>query len=119
VRKLPLLLAIVVLILGLPRGAQTAPSHNITLTWAAVPGGVAYNVYRVTTSGTELNSTANQIATRINVLTFTDITGVGGTKYFYEVTAVDAGGVEGVASNEFSGIFLGQLPAPVLQGVVN
>jgi fibronectin type 3 domain-containing protein len=117
-RLSPLLLAVVAL-LAWPVRPQTKPSHNITLTWAAVPGGVAYNVYRVTTSGAELNSSANQIATHINVLTFVDITGVGGTKYFYEVTAVDASGVEGLASNEFTGTFLGQLPAPVLQGVVN
>ena len=50
----------------------------------------------------KLNATPVALAT----LSYVDNTGVGGTKYFYVVTAVDASGFESAFSNEATGTFL-------------
>jgi len=64
--------------------AQTA--HAITIQWVlSATTGAQYNIYRSTTSGgpyTKLNGGA------VSGTTFGDTTGVGGTHYFYVVTAV-------------------------------
>lgn len=109
-------LSLAALVLGLlfwPTAAQTV--HQIVLTWnASTTAGVNYNIYRGTVSGgpyTKLNSTP------IVGLTYSDTTGVGGTKYFYVETAVCTAacpaGISGesVFSNEASATFLAA-PAP-------
>src|SRR5207244_10323075 len=62
---------------------------KVDLNWAAVTGAVNYRVLRGTAAGAE---TANPIAT-VSVTTYTDTTVAGGTTYFYEVEAQNAGGV--------------------------
>jgi hypothetical protein len=89
--------------------------HSITIGWTYTQGAdlaTGFNVYRATTSGgpyTKLTATPLSI----NTLTFMDITGVGGTKYFYVVTAVDIGGFESANSPEASASFLALPLAPV------
>lgn len=91
-----------------PNSNPNPPSaaHTIVLTWNTQTDETAgFNVYRSTSSGTgyaKLSSTAHGVAT------FTDSTGVAGTKYFYVVTAVNATGESGY-SNEASAT---QLPLP-------
>ena len=90
---------------------KAATVHNITLNWnASTTPGVNYNLYRGTISGgpyTKLNTTP------ITGLTYSDTTGVGGTKYFHVETAICTAacptGVSGESdfSNETSATFLG------------
>jgi len=82
--------------------------HNITLNWTAPTAGGAptsYNVKRGTAAGAE-----TQLASvTVPATTYVDSAGVGGTKYFYVVTAVNSGG-ESVPSNEVSATFLVSVP---------
>jgi hypothetical protein len=104
-----------ILILGASAGsiAQSGTQHSITISWteAAPPAGMTisgFNVYRATVSGgpyTKLNSTL------IVPLNYVDVTGVGGTRYFYVATAVASTGAESSFSTEVSAIFLAN-PAP-------
>jgi fibronectin type 3 domain-containing protein len=121
--------------LGTPNGAQaftataqapTAPSAptaltatagnaTVTLNWSppASNGGAAvssYNVYRGTTSGSEVLLHSSTSAT-----SFTDSVVTNGTAYFYEVTAVNSVS-EGPRSAEVSATPLAPVPpaAPVL-----
>lgn len=95
-----------------PASPQAQTNHSIGVTWAYVQGtdlGTGFNVYRSVVSGgpyTKLTTSALPITT----LTFSDTTGMGGTKYFYVVTAIDAGGVESVNSNETFAIFISSSP---------
>jgi hypothetical protein len=79
----------------------TTPAPQVTLTWSAsrtVP--VAhYNVYRATASGGYTLGTP-LISLSGNVLTYADNNVTDGTTYYYVVTAVDAGSLESVNSNE-------------------
>jgi fibronectin type 3 domain-containing protein len=62
---------------------------------------VGYNVYQATTSGgpyTKLNGAPVPAGT----LTYADNTVAGNTTYYYVVTAVDAGSLESVKTNEVS-----------------
>jgi fibronectin type 3 domain-containing protein len=95
-RKRWLIVLLVVIALML-QASKAQTQHFVTLTWTA-PTGTApasYNVYRSLTTGTGYTKLANCLTT-----TLVDNTGVGGTKYFYVVRAVDAGGNESVNSNE-------------------
>lgn len=124
IRWIPLLLAIALLLAwpdvspravhasplpGAP-AAQTTLQHTIILTWnASTTSGATYNVYRATVSGgpyTKINTSA------VTTTTYTDANGAAGTKYFYVVTAVDAGGFESPFSNEASATFLALPAAP-------
>src|SRR5437879_5655514 len=73
-------------------------THSATLNWdASTSAVVGYNVYRATQAGgpyTRLNSSL------IEPTSYTDSTVQADQTYFYVVTAVDANGVESVASNE-------------------
>jgi fibronectin type 3 domain-containing protein len=75
--------------------AATAGNTQVTLTWSSVTNATGYHVKRSTTSGTE-----TQIAAPTST-TYTDTSVKNGTKYFYEVSAVDATG-EGPNSAEVS-----------------
>jgi Protein of unknown function (DUF1573)/Abnormal spindle-like microcephaly-assoc'd, ASPM-SPD-2-Hydin len=72
--------------------------HAVDLSWGASKSEViGYRVYRSEVSGTSyapLNGTA------LNALNFIDTTVIGGTTYYYVVTAVDAAGVESPYSNQ-------------------
>ncbi|MDR3711036.1 MAG: fibronectin type III domain-containing protein [Capsulimonadaceae bacterium] len=78
--------------------SATAVNKQVTLVWAASTGATSYNVYRGTTASGE---SATPVATGIAALTYVDTSLTDGTTYFYEVTAVDAGG-ESLKSNELS-----------------
>ena len=81
-----------------PTVSAQIQSGDVQLSWAAVTGALAYNVYRGLASGTE---GASPYATVEHATTFTD-TGVTATDtYYYYVTAVDFSG-ESVPSNEVS-----------------
>lgn len=81
---------------------QAPASATVDLSWNAPvssPDPVAgYNVYRATGSGgfQRLNPAV------VPVLSYTDTTAQSGATYKYEVTSVDASGVESVPSNVFT-----------------
>ena len=69
-----------------PSGLTATPGPGrVALSWTAPAGAVSYNVYRGTASGKEALLQAGVTAT-----TFLDTTGVAGTTYYYDVTAVNA-----------------------------
>ena len=116
-KKLWLLLLIIPLLFW-PSFAQSP--HSVTLTWnASATTGAAYNVYRGTSSSgpfTKINSSD------VTVLTYVDSSGVAGTTYYYEVTAVcDASttcpaGISGESAPtppSVGVLFLGNPQAPV------
>ena len=76
----------------------TAGNASVALSWTAPSGAVTYNVYRGTTSGGE---STTPIATGVATAFYTDTTAANGTKYYYEVAAVNGGGTSGL-SNEAS-----------------
>jgi hypothetical protein len=71
----------------------TAGSAQVVLSWTASTGASSYNIYRSTTSGSEI-----QISTGVTATSFTDTGLTNGTKYFYQVTAVDSAGESGMSS---------------------
>jgi len=107
-----LLLAVLVL----PVWGQTQHSVTVGFTgYVQSPTDTATsaNFYRSTTSGgpyAKLNATPVPIVSA--AAQFVDTAGVGGTKYFYVATAVDAGGNESTFSNEASATFLANPAAP-------
>ncbi len=78
--------------------AATAGNNSVSLTWTGVSGATSYSVYRGATSGGE-STTA--LATGIATAHYTDNTAANGSKYYYEVAAVNGGGTSGM-SNEAS-----------------
>ncbi len=79
-----------------PTGLTAAPgSEQVSLSWNTVPGAIAYNVMRSTSSGAETNyfslstTTNNWPASNQH----TDIGLADGTTYYYEVLAVNTNGV--------------------------
>jgi len=80
-----------------PTGLTVTGNAPITLSWNSVSGATSYNVYRGTISGGL--STKTRVASNINATTFTDMSTLVGTTYFYQVTAEDSDGVSD-ASNE-------------------
>jgi cellulose 1,4-beta-cellobiosidase len=77
--------------------AATAGNASVTLTWTASAGASAYSVYRSTSSG----GVYAPVATGVGGASYTDLTVVNGTKYYYVVTARNANGESGW-SNEVS-----------------
>jgi fibronectin type 3 domain-containing protein len=76
----------------------SAAFATATVTWSAAPGATSYNVYRATTGGGE---GAVPIATALTGTPFTDVNLLDGATYYYQISAVDAGG-EGPRSSEVS-----------------
>lgn len=76
---------------------------GILLSWSNVSGAVSYNVYRDTISAFITHKT--KIASGILTTTFTDDAVTSGVTYFYQVTAVDASGVETAGTDEISVTF--------------
>ena len=104
-----LMFAVMLLVIGVPGLAQGP--HNITLTWTAPTTGGApttYNILRGTATGTE-TALASVPATQ---LTYVDSAGVGGTKYFYTITAQNGAGTS-APSSEVSATFLLDKPGAV------
>jgi fibronectin type 3 domain-containing protein len=92
-----------------PLGLTVAPGNTkITLTWTTSAGATSYNVYRGTSTGGE---GANPIASGVTSTSFTDIGLTNGTTYYYQVTAVNAGG-ESSRSAEVSAAPVGPPSAP-------
>jgi len=82
---------------------DTFGAHSVTLNWAAsTTPNVTYSVFRGTTSG----GPYSLIKSNVRVLVYTDIDSalVGGTTYYYVVTAVDAGGNASLYSNQVSAL---------------
>jgi fibronectin type 3 domain-containing protein len=85
---------------GIVALAGTGQAHKVALNWSAPSGSsdpvAGYNVYRTvpgTTSYQRLNATVQ------SQTTYTDSTLQSGSSYSYEVTSVDANGVESTPSN--------------------
>ena len=90
-----------------------ASSTSVTLTWAAVTGATAYDIYRSTTAGGEGSV---PIATGAST-PYTDSNLASGTTYYYQVAAVNTTG-EGTLSNEAAATPGNTVPAaPVLKAV--
>jgi len=91
---------------AMPTGpvAPPAPSNlsampgdqQVVLAWGASTGASSYNLYRGTSAGGE---SATPLRTGITALTVTDTGLTNGTRYYYKVAAVSAGGTSG-QSNE-------------------
>ena len=78
-----------------------ADGTAIDLEWAAIPGALAYNVYRSTVGGKETLYQPAVPASIGSAVNFRDATIQLGQIYYYQVTAV-AGSVESARSNEAS-----------------
>jgi hypothetical protein len=96
--------------------------HSITVAIPSYTQGTdattGFNFYRATVSGgpyTKMTATPIPLGAGSPVAQFVDTTGVGGTKYFYVATAVDAVGSESAVSNETSATFFSNPQVP--QGV--
>jgi hypothetical protein len=87
----------------------TAGDNQVSLSWTASTGATRYDVYRGTTSASE---TVLPSSTIIAGTSFTDITAVNGTQYFYSVSALNGSASSG-KSNHVSATPLA--PAPVSQ----
>ena len=68
----------------------TPSNASVSLTWSAVPGATAYNVYRSTTSG-QWGTTPLTGSSPVSSTSYTDATAANGTTYYYVVTANKAG----------------------------
>jgi hypothetical protein len=78
-------------------------SGQVTLGWtASTTPSVTYNVYRSTTKGGPYPPGTQLTSLPAGTLTYTDSTVASATAYYYVVTAVDAGNLESVDSNEVS-----------------
>jgi len=108
---LPLCLALAAIVFA------QAPQHGVTLTWnASASPNVTYNVYRAAAAAGPFAKLGNTTA-----LTYFDPTGaLNGATEFYQVTALDALGVESAPSNQISVVTIGNPKAPPgLAGVAN
>ena len=90
--------------------ALTATGGNtqVALSWTGSSGAGSYSILRGTTSGGEGST---PIATGIPGTSYTDTAVLNGTKYYYKVIAVNAGGSSS-PSNEASATPTGPVDAP-------
>ena len=75
---------------------------HIQLNWTAPSGTVSYNVYRGTSAGGE---NATPLATGFSTNSYTDASVAIGATYYYQITALDAGG-ESARSTEVHATYL-------------
>lgn len=80
-----------------PKGLTVTSNNPITLSWSAVSNAKSYSVYRGTASGGLGSKT--RIASDLTATTYTDNSAVGGTTYYYQVTAHNSDGSSN-SSNE-------------------
>jgi fibronectin type 3 domain-containing protein len=73
-------------------------THQVSLSWGDTTPGVTFNVYRGSAQGNE-----TLYATGQSAATYVDTNVVGGTTYWYYVTAVLSGD-ESAGSNEVSAV---------------
>ena len=79
-----------------PTGLTATPGYaSVTLSWTAPAGAASYNIYRATAAGGE---STTPIATNVAVASYTDSGLTNGTKYFYKVAAVNAGGTSALST---------------------
>ena len=80
-----IILAILVFVLAGGLGIFAQTQHSITVQWGASPtSGVAYNVYRGTTS----TGPFTKVGSDVTALKYIDTSGTGGTTYYYQITAI-------------------------------
>jgi cellulose 1,4-beta-cellobiosidase len=80
----------------IPAGVTaTAGNNQVTLNWTASSGATSYDIYRSTTSGGE---GATPYLTGVTSTSFTNTGLTNGITYYYEVVAVNAGGLSDVSS---------------------
>ena len=85
-----------------PTALGATPGVNsVALSWTASSGATGYNVKRSTTSGSGYAILV--LGTNVSGLTYTDNSAVGGTTYYYVVSALNAGG-ESANSSEVSAL---------------
>jgi hypothetical protein len=75
--------------------AATAGSGQVTVTWTASAGATSYNVFRATTPGGEGTT---PYRTGITGTSLTDTGLTNGTRYYYQVSAVNSAGQSGKSS---------------------
>lgn len=78
--------------------AASAGNAQVSVTWTASSGATSYNIYRSTTAGGEGSA---PYRTGITTTSFTDTGLTNGTKYYYQVSAVNSAG-ESPRSSEVS-----------------
>ena len=81
-------------------------THQIALSWTDTTPGVTFNVYRGTAQGGEVLYATGQSAAN-----YVDSNVVGGTTYWYYVTAV-VNGDESAGSNEVNAAIPNNPPPP-------
>jgi len=75
--------------LAAPEGfVAAAGDGEVSLSWSAVDGASAYNVYRSTVAFTSVE-TATQIASGVSATSYVDEAASNGQTYYYAVTATD------------------------------
>jgi N-acetylneuraminic acid mutarotase len=87
--------------------SATAGNAQVTLNWSTVSGATGYNIKRSTTAGGPYTT----VASNVYGSPYTDTTVTNGTKYYYVVTAISAGGESG-NSNEASATPQGTVTPP-------
>jgi fibronectin type 3 domain-containing protein len=79
-------------------GTGASNTHDVVLTWEESSTDiVGYNVYRSTVSG---SSYTKLTSSTVSTESYTDETVVGGTTYYYVVTAVNSSSVESAYSSQ-------------------
>ncbi|MEO8682905.1 MAG: fibronectin type III domain-containing protein, partial [Vicinamibacterales bacterium] len=82
--------------MGTPTGVvATRGDRQVTLGWEAAAGAASYTVYRSLSS---TSATFTPLAADIAGLTFVDTGLTNGTKYYYKVRAIAAGGVSALSA---------------------
>lgn len=81
-------------------------THQVALTWNDTTPGVTFNIYRGTVKGGEILYATGQLS-----VNYADTNVVGGTTYWYYVTAV-LDGDESAGSNEVSAAVPNNPPPP-------
>jgi NPCBM/NEW2 domain/Fibronectin type III domain/Dockerin type I domain len=85
---------------------------HIQLNWTVPSGAVTYSIYRGTSAGGE---NATPLAAGVSTNSYTDTSVAIGTTYYYQITALDAGG-ESARSTEVHATYLAPvatIPSPI------
>jgi fibronectin type III domain protein/malectin (di-glucose binding ER protein) len=91
-----------------PTNLTATPGNaQVTLSWTASEGATSYDLYRATSAGGE---SGTPVKTGITTTSYVDPSLTNGTKYYYKVAAVAAGG-PGPSSSEVSATPAPSVPA--------